>query len=552
VVVVGAGPTGLALANVLGQAGIDTLVVERNPDTTDEPKAVSIDEESLRLLQAVGLYARMQRVLLPGTGTRYYGIGGALLGAARGPQPPRYGHPIKSELNQPDFERALLDGARRFPSVEVRFLTELVDLEQDPAGVAVHLADTTRPGERWRVRSDYVVGCDGGRSSVRRLLGIRMLGSSMAEPWVVLDTRNDPHTLRYVMHHGDPRRPHVIVPGRDGRCRYEFLLLPGETPEAMLRLDSLQRLVAPYRRLEAADIVRAKVYTFHALVAERWRAGRVLIAGDAAHMMPPFAGQGLNSGLRDAHNLGWKLALLLRGLAGPRLLDTYQQERRAHAIATIALSVRLGKIVMTRSRPRALARDAFFRTLGQLGPLKRYVTEMRYKPAPRYSAGLRLGASTDPHLAGMMLPQPPVLYLDGQTRLLDFALGDGFALLGLAQPGREDPFAALRHPVWDRLRSARVAVSAQERWPARPPDGLCAVVDAEARLVPELWPRPADAARILLVRPDRYLAGAFTSATEWLCGDELLAQLDAPCLSSGSTAQTLPREVSQAPRSPAW
>src|SRR5947209_6990204 len=120
VLVVGTGPTGLALANVLGQAGISTLLVERNPSTTDEPKAVSIDEESLRLLQAIDLYAPMLGVLLPGTGTRYYGIGGALLGAARGPQPPRYGHPIKSELDQPEFECALARGLQRFPSVEVQ------------------------------------------------------------------------------------------------------------------------------------------------------------------------------------------------------------------------------------------------------------------------------------------------------------------------------------------------------------------------------------------------------------------------------------------------
>jgi 3-(3-hydroxy-phenyl)propionate hydroxylase len=402
------------------------------------------------------------------------------------------------------------------------------------------------------VQAEYVVGCDGGRSTLRKLLGIGMAGSSMAEPWVVLDTRNDPHTLRYAMHHGDPRRPHVIVPGRDGLCRYEFLLLPGEAPEAMLRLDSLQRLVAPYRTLEAADVVRAKVYTFHALVAERWRVGRALIAGDAAHMMPPFAGQGLNSGLRDAHNLGWKLALLLHGLAGPRLLDTYQQERRAHAIATIALSVRLGRIVMTRSRARALVRDAFFRTLGQVGPVKRYVSEMRYKPAPRFrQPGLRIGASAAAHLVGTLLPQPPVLCLDGKTRLLDDALGTGFALLGPARPGREDPFAALRHPIWDRLHMARVAVSAQERWPAAPANGLCSVVDADARLVPELWPRPSDAATILLVRPDRYVAGAFTPATEWSCGEELVAQLGVPGPDPDRLLQTLPREVSQAPRSPA-
>jgi len=512
VVIVGAGPTGLVLANVLGQAGVPTLVVERNATTTDEPKAVSIDEESLRLLQAVGLYDDMLGVLLPGTGTRYYGIGGKLLGAARGPQPPRYGHPIKSELDQPDFERALAGGLERFEHVQLRFCTELVDVAQDDASVRITLRGWD--GTVQTVQSQYVVGCDGGRSTVRKLLGIRMLGSSLQEPWIVLDTRNDPHRVRFAMHHGDPGRPHVIIPGRDGRGRYEFLLLPGESPEAMLELDVLRQLLAPYRRLEPADIVRSKVYTFHALVAEDWRRGRVFVAGDAAHMMPPFAGQGLNSGLRDAHNLGWKLAMALQGLAGPALLDSYQLERRAHAEAMIRMSVQLGKVVMTRSRARAALRDAFFRSIGQWGPVRRYIDEMRYKPAPRYRQGLLIGS--DPHLAGSMLPQPQVILLDGHVHLLDDALGPGWALLAPTQ-GDTDPFAGLREPLWSDLNATHVLVSPAEQWPRQQP-GSIPVVDMQHVLVPELW---GAGPRFVLVRPDRYIAGAFTLQEEQAAAQQL-------------------------------
>ncbi|MDQ6675074.1 MAG: bifunctional 3-(3-hydroxy-phenyl)propionate/3-hydroxycinnamic acid hydroxylase [Chloroflexota bacterium] len=525
VLIVGAGPTGLMIANFLGQTGIDTLVLERNPATTDEPKAVSIDEESLRLLQAVGLYDQIREVLLPGTGTRYYGRGSAQLGAARGPQPPRYGHPIKSELNQPEFERALLNGAHRFACVGVRFNTEVIGLEQDDAGVLLH----TTGEDQQPLRADYVIGADGGRSTMRKLLGIRMLGSSMEEPWIVLDTRNDPHTVRYAMHHGDPDRPHVIIPGRYGVCRYEFLLLPGESAEEMLRFDNIRRLVAPYREIKASDIVRSKVYTFHALVAARWQVHRVLIAGDAAHMMPPFAGQGLNSGLRDAHNLSWKLRMVVQGHAGPGLLNSYEQERRAHAEAMIQMSVRMGRMLMTRSHARALLRDVFFRSVGQLGPVKRYVTEMRYKPEPRYRDGLRIGRD-GPNLGGSMLPQPTVLFMDGQTRLLDEALGCGFGLVGLATNRTEDPFLGLRHPVWEQLEMRRVVVYPEERWPARRLADICQIVDVEDRLVPEFWPSSATANRILLVRPDRYVAGAFTPDTEWTYGDDLVRQLDAPWL----------------------
>ena len=515
VLVVGAGPTGLALANVLGQAGASVLVLERNSSTTDEPKAVSIDEESLRLLQSLEVHDEMLRVLLPGTGTRYYGIGGALLGAARGPNPPRYGHPIKSELDQPEFERVLADALDRFFSVCIRFQTELVDLEQQTNVVSATLST----GET--VRASIVVGCDGGRSTVRKLMGVRMLGSSLREPWVVLDTCNDPHHVRFAMHHGDPRRPHAIIPGREGRCRYEFLLLPGESPEAMLSVDSLRRLVSPYRHLESADIVRAKVYTFHALVAERWREGRVFIAGDAAHMMPPFAGQGLNSGMRDAHNLGWKLSMVLRGSAGYGLLDSYQLERRAHAEAMIRMSVQLGKIVMTRSRARAVVRDAFFRSLGQWGPIRRYIDEMRYKPTPRYRRGLLVGS--DPVLAGKMLPQPKVHLLDGRAHLLDDALGNGWAILALATGG-PDPFALLHDPLWEVLQPRRVAIYPAEFWPRSMPDVVTAV-DSSNALVPELWRDPS---RFVVVRPNRYIAGAFSSSEELTLVNELRAQLDLP------------------------
>ena len=181
----------------------------------------------------------------------------------------------------------------------------------------VTLADGA-DGNRTEVVTGIVVGCDGGRSTVRDRLAIPMLGASLADPWLVIDTLDDDHDERYAMHHCDPRRPFVIVAGRDGRCRYEFRLLPEEDPQQFTDQASIARLLAPFRTISPAQIERCTVYTFHALVAERWRSGPVLLAGDAAHMMPPFAGQGLNSGIRDAHNLAWKIAAVVRGDASQR------------------------------------------------------------------------------------------------------------------------------------------------------------------------------------------------------------------------------------------
>ncbi|HYC82549.1 MAG TPA: FAD-dependent oxidoreductase, partial [Solirubrobacterales bacterium] len=329
VLVVGAGPTGLATANLLAAAGIEVTVVEREPDVAAEPRAVSVDDESMRLLQSLGIPPEPTAALVPGTGTRYYGAGGQLLAGAASPTPPPLGHPLKNPIDHSEFTRLLLDSLRGRERAEVHFGCGLTGLELGADGAVATLA--TAAGEE-RMAARFVLGCDGGRSNVRGLLGIAMRGSSVDQPWLVIDTVGDPHDERYAMHHGDPTRPHVILPGPNGRCRYEFLLLEGEDEGEATSFETARRLLERHRGpVSPADVVRQQVYVFHALLAERWRVGAVFLLGDAAHMMPPFAGQGLSTGLRDAANLSWKLAAVLRGRLGEPVLASYEQERRPHA-----------------------------------------------------------------------------------------------------------------------------------------------------------------------------------------------------------------------------
>lgn len=504
--VAGAGPTGLALANLLGQAGIDVLVVEREPGIAETPRAVSIDDEGLRFVQACRLAEAATRVVVPGTGTRYYGADGRLIAHAHGPRPSPLGHPAKNPIDHQEFQQLLLDGLARFPNVEVGFGTELEGFEQDGGGVQ---AEVTRNGSRELVEAAFLLGADGGRSTVRRLLGIEMDGKSHGERWLIVDTVRDPHDQRYAMHHGDPRRPHVVVPGRAGRCRYEFLLF-GEPDEEATAPAFVERLMAPYRpELPPEDIVRCTVFTFHSLVARRWRSGRVLLAGDAAHMMPPFAGQGLNSGLRDALNLGWKLACVLRGQAGEEVLDTYQEEREPNARGMIALSERIGRIVMTTSRLEARLRDVVLRAAWRSPRFRRYVGELRFKPAPRYRAGLLVPAPGS-ELPGRMLPQPRVLLPDGRVCLLDDVLGPRFALLAVEPP--DGRFPPLADPLWDELGAARIALRVDERLPPGDPGaGAVGAADLDGLLAPLLSPLRG---RVVLLRPDRFVLGLLQPAEE--------------------------------------
>ncbi|MQY06606.1 bifunctional 3-(3-hydroxy-phenyl)propionate/3-hydroxycinnamic acid hydroxylase [Actinomadura macrotermitis] len=500
VLIVGAGPVGLTMANLLAARGVPVVLAERNAATSDEAKAISLDDESLRTLQAAGLAEAVLGIVVPGTGTRYYDRKGRPLFHARGPEPYRLGYTFKNQFAQPELERLLLQALKDRDGADVRFATELVAVSDAADGAVAHL----RAGDGVTdLPVSWVLGCDGGRSTIRELRRIGMTGTSHRDVWLVADTLGDEHDERYGMHLGRPERPTVIVPGRDGRCRYEFRLRPGEGDSgARPDFATIERLVSPYRAITPDQVERCTNYTFNAVVADRWRDGRCFLLGDAAHMMPPFAGQGLNSGVRDAANLAWKLAEVWHGRAAESLLDTYEAERRPHAAAMVEFSERLGRVVMTVDPMRGRLRDTAVRALLLTPWGRRYLCEMRFRPRAVHTAGLvvRTGQG-DERLVGTQLPQPRVLVPPSlRPRLLDDVLGTGLALLGV------DVGAA----AWDRAAAAlppvtRVEVRLGERLP-RPRGERQAVADADGRLEAAL---AGARGRFVLVKPDRYIAAVF-------------------------------------------
>ncbi|KAD3633181.1 FAD-dependent oxidoreductase [Arthrobacter yangruifuii] len=441
VVIVGAGPVGMTAAALLAARGIRVIILEQRLGTSDEPKAISVDDEALRTYQQAGIVDEICSIIVPGTGTRYYDADNEPLFQARAGVPYRLGHPFKNPFAQPDLERILAAFLDAHDLVTVHFGTRMTGLDEKDAQACV--TAEADDGTKY-FSAKFVLGADGGRSIVRELkFGNAMSGRSYPNVWLVADTLEDPHTERYGMHHGDPNRPHVIVPGLDGRCRYEFLLFEGEgQPGDIPDIELIRTLVAPYRAIEKHHIERSVNYRFNAVNADRYRAGRFFVLGDAAHMMPPFAGQGLNSGIRDSANLCWKIAEVIQGKAPDSILGTYEAERKPHAAAVIAQSIRLGSIVMTTNQRVARYRDDLVRRALGTEDGRAFLEEMRYRPIAHF--GGELTATAD---AGYVIGQP--LVYDTRSRSsnrLDEVVGTGWVLYGVdidpAEWAKADALAA--------------------------------------------------------------------------------------------------------------
>lgn len=515
VLIIGAGPTGLTLANLLGQADVDTLIIDRKPDTVTEPRAVSIDDESLRTMQAVGLDEAVLRDVVPGYGVHYFTRpGGRCFGKVE-PTGKLYGFPKRNAFRQPLFEHTLKTGLERFANLKARFNHELLEFNQDNHGVCALIRDAD--GELMEVNATYLVACDGGRSPVRKQLGIEMVGSSFSSRWLVVDTDQDDDPFWQTRVYCDARRPVVEVPGPHRTRRFEFLLKPDETDEQVLSDARLQTLLHPFKGSTPTSIVRKTVYTFHARVAQRWQVGRVFLAGDAAHLTPPYAGQGMNSGVRDAHNLAWKLIGVLKGKMAETALLSYESERLDHAWALIRLALNLGVVMAPATVLRARLISGAFALIGLLPPLRDYFLQMRFKPKPRFTKGLVLTEGKAGKLScGHMFPQPMLTDAQGQEFLLDDSIGAGFALIQYGDHSRQR-IDELQHGLWFHLEAKRILILPEpvKNMPSMPG---CTVLHDRQGLLKEIL---GDSNTFLLLRPDRYIAAIFDKAGETKAAESL-------------------------------
>jgi len=430
VVIVGAGPTGLMLANLLGIQGIKTLVIEQSHNTVGEPRAVTIDDESLRTVQATGLIRQVLPQVVQGYGVHYYSWRGKEFARIE-PSVMEHGFPKRNAFRQQLLVGQLRDGLQRFDAMPIWFGHELLRFQDD--GEAVHLT-LQDDGKSKAISCHWLVACDGGRSPVREQLGIQLTGSSYDEKWLIVDLLDRTSAFRHTRTYCDPVRPAIRLPGPEDTLRYEFMLHDGEDPEHVLDEASIRRWIHAREPADATLVIARKVvYGFHARVAERWKFGRVFLAGDAAHLTPPFAGQGMNSGVRDAANLAWKLAAVERGQLSPSLLDTYEMERKPHAWSLIKMAVRIGTFMQPKSTLMAILTQGGLKLCSVYRPVRDYVLQLKFKPKPRFAQGFFLGQVTPSALVavGQLLPQPMVEMPDGAHLAMDEVLGHEFALLAL-------------------------------------------------------------------------------------------------------------------------
>jgi 3-(3-hydroxy-phenyl)propionate hydroxylase len=483
VAIIGYGPVGALTALLLADSGLRVLVLERSTTPADLPRAVGLDGETLRAFQRLGLGEEIANLCQPPRDPNEIRFTNSNHEAHFGLDIPPVGPNGWCDLlffDQPELEVALRRIVAESDRIDVRLGEDVVAISQDTDGVCVRSAQTgsTEPTEH---HATFAIGCDGASSFVRDALGVGWESLGYDQDWLVLDIVQGPGAdlPLATMQICDPARLASYICVKDPNRRWEFQLREGETREEMLAPAKIRELLEPWIAPENYEIRRSAVYQFHAATADAWRVGRVFLAGDAAHQTPPFLGQGLNAGFRDAVNLGWKIPLVLAGVCDASLLDTYAAERDGHARALVERAVSVGKIMETLA-----AREA---GLPDPHPPESIAIDVGGPIVPPLRGGSLIPQqSNDEHRVGQLLRQPTVRDSDGGEQRLDEILGGSFCLVGRQS---------------DDLALGPEATAILEHVGGR------SIALEDLQVIEGEWDDLFDAHPATVIRPDRYIFG---------------------------------------------
>jgi 3-(3-hydroxy-phenyl)propionate hydroxylase len=470
VAIIGFGPVGAALAGLLGKSGLSVVVVEKDREVFPLPRAAHVDHTGLRTVQEVGCLDKLLPKVVRNKRLDLLNADRKVLLSIPADQESISALPTSVYFYQPEFDTILREQATSFPSVEVRLGAKMTSVKNVQDGAEISIK--TDAGEESLVHASWVVGCDGAWSPVREAMEIKLESSNFDEKWLVVDLLIDEVAEHLPVDHAievcDPARPYLSTPIAPNRQRFEFMLLPDEDEAHVRQEKVVGDLLSLWFPKGGYKIERSAVYTFHGVVAESWRRDRILLAGDAAHQTPPFLGQGMCAGFRDASNLAWKLCQVIRGRASEDLLDTYEQERSPHAQKVIESAIRIGKVICELDHEKAAERDRLLLAKDPATYQSLAFTLPRLDLGPMILSG-----------GGSLFIQPMI---DG--RLLDDVVGSRFLVLS-----RSESALGTSAGWWRDTLGAQVS--------------LLADLDSEAL---NHWfdRRKAD---VVVVRPDRYVLG---------------------------------------------
>ena len=488
-IIIGMGPVGAAAANLAGAAGLRTIVIDRDLEPYTLPRAIHFDAEIMRVFRSIGLGPEMAAATRPLGGSVYLGADGRPIRTFRSPGPAHAHAAHPSNLfYQPQLEAILRDALRRLPLVDVHLGFDVRSVTQDEDGC--HVAVAGPDGSEALLAAPFVLACDGASSTVRKGLGIKLDDIGFEERWLVVDTfvrgpmrwpesyaippevRDGSYSLMIC----DPARPATLIPSVGAHRRWEYRLAADETDTEVTSDIWLKREIGAWVDAEDVELIRAAVYRFRALVPREWRERRIFLAGDAAHQTPPFFGQGMCHGIRDAAQLIWKLRMVIDGNAAPEILDSYQIEREPHVRTIIASSVEAGAAVCITDPARAAARDAEFRAI----EASRVAT-----PAAMTDVVPPIRSGLIDATGGERLPEFIVL-AGGEPVPLDGLMNGRFAVVAVREPVLHEAIAGR----WAAMDGSVLTVAPDE--------------DYEDRLADWLAARGAEA---VVVRPDRHVYG---------------------------------------------